>query len=669
MAGKKSGNARVEVVFIRKSGTSQENKDQIANVERMLADLGVTIPDGRWFVGTVSRRKVHTNDQFATLIGMVERDEVGTVYVESQDRFGTADRPELFTLIGTFRQHGTRLFDLRAGMDITLDDIATEVMAFVASLKSSQELKDTSYRSLRSRVNNFLATGSWPTGPAPFGYGKRCVSEDGRTLWEWHPSSRTLGRVYHPKGKRLEPGTADIKIPRKDKRDRIVLVPHRERRYVEAVRLAFDLYTTQGLTRRAISQRLNDSEFTHYRKPFTHGIVNQILTNPAYVGDTHFGKTRTGELHTFDADGTIVETSADGRSERSEDGRLVRTDTHEGLIDRATWSRACKKRESEGKRTAYAPRNAAYYLKPILVCGHCGKTMTGRMESAGPKYVCPTYTAGRSNGHDSPCGYQSIRHDDAERMMLDKIADEDLRYEADVSERSRKNLEEHVRRLDAADDAADDTWGEVIDEGINAFVGYIFEHYGPVNDYREVRKLRRMAERMYADRDNADVTPLRRLGLDESQLRDAVNAAERRTAEHARERLESARDEHRAMTVAWAKATDMQKAVLTEEAKRLENEIARWEPLAVPIGERLEAFYAAEDDRAEERRQLVAAMPEMEARERGEAFRRVFDTVTLYWDREWIEPKTEGATGRYRYTIDHARIEWSLADSGLNGCW
>lgn len=104
----------VDAVFIRKSSREQDENGQIANVKVMLQDVGVNVLSDYWFMGTVSRRKVRANADFLRLLELIENDRVRTVYVESQDRWGTKDRPELFSLLGTLRDHGTKLFDLRA---------------------------------------------------------------------------------------------------------------------------------------------------------------------------------------------------------------------------------------------------------------------------------------------------------------------------------------------------------------------------------------------------------------------------------------------------------------------------------------------------------------------------------------------------------------------------
>src|SRR5438128_808112 len=126
--------SRIDTVFIRKSSQAQDDQGQRDNVKMMLQAKGVPVSEQYWFVGTVSRRKVRANAEFARLMELVESDRVNTVYVESQDRWGTADRAELFTLLGILRQHNTRLYDLRAGKDLTERDLATELLAFVGSI-------------------------------------------------------------------------------------------------------------------------------------------------------------------------------------------------------------------------------------------------------------------------------------------------------------------------------------------------------------------------------------------------------------------------------------------------------------------------------------------------------------------------------------------------------
>jgi hypothetical protein len=50
-----NGKGRFDALFIRKSSPSQDEKPQIANVENMLREQGIRIPERWWFVCTVPR--------------------------------------------------------------------------------------------------------------------------------------------------------------------------------------------------------------------------------------------------------------------------------------------------------------------------------------------------------------------------------------------------------------------------------------------------------------------------------------------------------------------------------------------------------------------------------------------------------------------------------------
>jgi hypothetical protein len=690
--------SQIDVVFIRKSTQAQDDQGQKDNVRLMLNDLGVSVPEESWFVGTVSRRKVKANVQFRRLMELIEADRVNTVYVETQDRWGTSDRVELFHLLGTLRDHGTRLYDLRAKKDLTEKDFATEMLAILSSFKSEKELQDISNRSLRSRVSIFQDLGSWPTGTHPYGYGKRCYAADGKLLWEWQPVNRSKGQIFYPDAKgKLTPGPTNVSIPRKTKgaRDKTVLVPANNADYVRAVWLIFDLYTRVGLSRRQVSARLNAEGLTFNGGPFTHPDVTNILRNPAYVGDTHFGKVQTGALHTFDPKGVIVEIKGkQANKRRAVSECLVKKDTHQGLVDRKTWELAQKKLEDERQRTSYAPRNPAYYLKQLFVCGHCGKGLTGRMETH-PRtrektvvYVCPTYVAGRCNGHPVACGYHRITHYDAERLLLDKIRELNLPLEQVTSGGARSNLEARLERLGHESDEYADHWGESIEAGVTAFLDYLRENYRMRPEH--LQRLEKTARMFYScgwlTRTQvaglpatptghlptpAEANKVRTLSAKHNaalaQFKQALQEAEEVAVAVAQKTVAKLRQDHKALTLAWAKASELQQGVLREEVQRLEGEIHEWEPRTVPLGERVKALLDAEAERNAERQKLLAEWPALESREKGEALRRLFQTITLFWRRTFhpamtqpSRPRRTNRPGRYSYDLKKDETRWAL---------
>jgi DNA invertase Pin-like site-specific DNA recombinase len=153
--------ARVDVVFIRKSSHGQDDKAQADTVRAMLRDAGVYVQERYWFLCTVPRARVQGNAELRRLMELVEARKVGTVYAESLDRLGTGGIGELFALIGTLADHGTRLHDPRDRTDYTAADDARQFKTFLGGLKSKKEREAKSSRSLRARVSLFKDTGSW----------------------------------------------------------------------------------------------------------------------------------------------------------------------------------------------------------------------------------------------------------------------------------------------------------------------------------------------------------------------------------------------------------------------------------------------------------------------------------------------------------------------------
>jgi hypothetical protein len=651
----------------------------------MLRDRGIRVPESRWFCGTVSRRKVRANAEFNRLMEEVETDRVGTVYVESQDRWGTADRRELFALLDTLCRHGTRLFDLRAGKDLTEKDIATELLAFVNSIKSEKELQDIAYRSLRSRVNNFKDTGSWPTGPHPYAYGKVCSTPDGKVLWVWQPVDKVRGQVFYPAedgpitgpgGCRLAPGPDGVKIPRKARGQLIKLVPSNDPDKVRAVRLAFDLYTRVGLSKRSISIRLNAEGLIFNGGPFTQPDVKHILRNAAYAGDTYFGKVQCGTLSTFDHQGLIVEVKGKQQEKRRDASEcLVRRNTHEPLVDRATWERARAKLADEAERVSYSPRNPAYYLKQLFVCGHCGQGMVGRTENWHGKktvmYLCSSYAAGSCNGYRTDCGYHRITHEDAEQMLLDKIAELDLPLDNTASAAARDNLHARLDQLRFEGLESIRCYDRWIAEGVRALTGYLDEVYGP--DAPAFRHLRELARHHYTRIETTE-RDFKGLCLDLAAFKQAVQEAEAAAVEEAEAKLDELAGEHRDYTKAWARANDFQQGVLKEEMERLEEEMAEWRERAVPLADRLADLRRRIEERGAERKKLLAEWPALEGRERGEALRRLFKTVTLFWEKTYHPPSPKRARktarrGRYSYILLRDRIQWVFAEFNVRTSW
>jgi hypothetical protein len=372
-----------------------------------------------------------------------------------------------------------------------------------------------------------------------------------------------------------------------------------------------------------------------------------------------------------------------GRTRRPVEERLVKEGTHDPLIDRHTWALAQEKlawereqltvpdRHGHCHSTRIASRNPDYWLRSLFLCGHCGRPLAGRTETdwrSGKKrtvYVCSTYVKGRCGGHAVPCGYQTISHSDAEQLLLDKIKELNLVYDELASGGARDNLRQRLELLGQESARSEQLASDYVAERVETLNSYFTEVLGwkspPVTGSGE-------------GGDGWRFDPKARgKGKDERPDPYDVEAWD---VQRAKRKLASLTEDHTALTLKWAKATDGMQAVLLDEIKRLEAERDHWQRRAVPLEERFEEIRAAEADRQDERQRLLAEWPALEGREKGEAFRRLFKAVKLFWERRYhpaserpTRPRRTNRPGRYSYHLDRSRIEWELPLSDLGDSW
>ena len=82
------------------------------------------------------------------------------------------------------------------------------------------------------------------------------------------------------------------------------------------------------------------------------------------------------------------------------------------------------------------------------------------------------------NGVPVQCGYQRITHEDAERLLLDKIKELSLPFDEAASGSARENLQSQLARLGDDDEESRERWWEWLSEGVAALLVYIKDAYG-----------------------------------------------------------------------------------------------------------------------------------------------------------------------------------------------
>lgn len=258
--------------------------------------------------------------------------------------------------------------------------------------------------------------------------------------------------------------------------------------------------------------------------------------------------------------------------------------------------------------------------------------------------------------------------------MLAKLDELGLECRIGRSNGARENLEKRLERLGHENTQTQRQWMGWIIEGINAFIAYVGQAK-PLDDYHEIRRLRRLASNFYFGEDE-DPTSIANLTGRLTGLKSQIQAAEKIAQRAAVEMVEKLTEKHTRCTKNWAMATNEMQLVLKDEIQRIEAERAEWKTKAVPLSQRFKELAEAERLRDEEREELERSWPELDEREKGESLRRMFKQVTLHWEKQFhpaslnpTRPRKTDRPGRYSYHLLRDQIEWSYATTDLGGCW
>lgn len=258
-------------------------------------------------------------------------------------------------------------------------------------------------------------------------------------------------------------------------------------------------------------------------------------------------------------------------------------------------------------------------------------------------------------------------------MLLDKIDALNLPYDHKASRTARSNLSKQIDRLHHEEYLMEEQERELIDQGAAAFWDYIVEVYGP--DTKPFEKLYKIVRCFYGRNGKHNVKTsfsYDGLPIKKEEFKKTVDEVEATAVEQAKQRLDTLNEEHKTLTISWAKATETMQKALKEEIERLEKEIAIWNPRTQPISQRLKALYDEDYARVLERRRLKKEWPSLESREKGGAIRRLFQKVTLFWNREFrpskpnpTQPRKTNRPGRNKFTLEYDKIQWEFSDTDL----
>lgn len=176
----------------------------------------------------------------------------------------------------------------------------------------------------------------------------------------------------------------------------------------EVVRRIFRWFVTDGLGPNGIAQRLNQLGIPARKGGLWHrNVVRQILCNPVYTGTFYANR--------YDTSGLGL------NRHRPPEERVAATLRPPvewiaipvpALVDRATWEQAQQLLQQARRLWSGRPR-AEYLLSGLVVCGRCGRGMTGlRAKEWGRRRRIYTCRRGGQGAREGGCGCRV----DAERL-------------------------------------------------------------------------------------------------------------------------------------------------------------------------------------------------------------------------------------------------------------
>ena len=392
-------------------------------------------PIVEWFrddEGKNPRDQAERRPAFQAMLKAVEAGLVNVVVVDRQDRFGVKDAYEWGKFIDFLRSHGAELWDAKGNV-LSADDDVSILTGMLGAITSVREQKEKAHRNLSGKLPRAKA-GEYQGGYSPYGCDVVCFGPDGEEKW------RTVYVGHFDRWKVYPDGTQERflgkdNIPAKDSHDVLKIRPSIKKERLDVVRQIFAWYATESISPGQIAARLNDMGVDPVMGDFWNKVkIRNFLKNPAYIGLPTFNKNGGSRFVEY-VDGRLREVAKVngrvklGRKRAKKDFIQPDKPEYPPIIDSATWNTVQRKLDESSTRVNAIPKRAPntsdLWLKPFLVCGHCGKPMRatrGGTDQAWPSYFCGTYgTYGKNNPFGCRC--HRVRHEVLERIVL-KYLDE-----------------------------------------------------------------------------------------------------------------------------------------------------------------------------------------------------------------------------------------------------
>jgi DNA invertase Pin-like site-specific DNA recombinase len=384
---------------------SSNDERQRETIERWASQHGHVVVS--WYIDRGGRRSdadvPGKRQQFKQMMADRDSGRWDIIAVEESSRFGTKDPYQFDHFVYLLNESGIQLWDAGANhlMNPPPDEEGQVIQNFVRKMADRREDVTKSSRAIGGKLAA-AKRGRFQGGPLLCCSAIECHGPAGNLLWTAEVVEGRVVQTY-PNGRReiREHAPAD-----RNREDHVRLVPSLDAVKRQCVKTVFEMFDA-GHGTPAIARRLNaQAILTDYGKLWTPVQVRSILKRGIhFTGRDAFGKVRAGKYHRRKGD-RYEKVPAYGKNGKENvpytEWLMGPQQEYEPVISWELWER-CQARLADRQMTAKAPKNPELYLAGLVVCGGCGKKMTGwSTKRDGLRYKCSTYTElGKGHGHNN----------------------------------------------------------------------------------------------------------------------------------------------------------------------------------------------------------------------------------------------------------------------------
>jgi DNA invertase Pin-like site-specific DNA recombinase len=608
--------------LLRVSTDTQDVKRQRDAIQRKADELGVTVHE--WLEDKLSRDNAKNRPAFQRMLDLVFQGRANLVLVEKFDRIGVADADEWGYYRYIFRDNHCKVLSVADG-DITGQDPATFFKGYFAADASKQEQRNIGHRTLSGKQLK-AKEGEWCGGPAPFGFDKVCLDERGQECWRLIKIKPDLHHQVFPDGKVIVlEGRQNT--PRKSRKtEKLKLI--RSEKNAPIVRRIFTIWTSQRCSILSVAVTLNREGITHHGKPFEMSTIKKILKNRKYLGEAvwnenlggRFKEIKNGQV--VDIPDEVRETKLRGKKKkyiaRKSTELIIKHNAHDAIIDPDTFQHAQEKlAEVKDNKKHRASRRDEFWLKGLLVCGHCGAPMEGARHKGKPWYCCSTYHRADRLGLAgvAKCGRNTIAAETIEQHLLDWIKTNKIRLE------QMPDCKDVQGVLSAVEELVHDS-KQICGDGWHGFLTTLLADFCQGDLVPEERRLKQLCMKMA------------RMEYRQVKVADLVEMDDLRIAlcGHHLEDLETE------LVKAYrqkAKAdSEREEGFWKQEAARIEGQMERYKQWAVPLRQRYVEIVKRIDMLTPHLQEIVDQWTSGSNRHKAEAVRKVIGQIQVFFRKE-----------------------------------